>query len=320
MAKSIVIAEASTDIGPAKTFIVTGGNSGLGFECAAALAKDSSVLVIIACRDVPKGEQAAQRVRDAGGTVKVLPLDLANQVSIHAFVEAFRKAHLPPLAGVVCNAGGQNVSAPTKTTEGYETTFAVNHLGHYLLSRLLLPDLSSGGRITFVSSGTHDPEQKTGMPKPRYITAEALAHDFEPGPQAGRRRYTTSKLCNIYCTYEYARRFAASADPHLQSLGVNAFDPGLMPATGLARTYSAPLRFIARNILPMLSLFISNIHNPAISGRRLALLASASVGSATGKYFSDGREVRSSAASYDTQNALDLWNRSAEMTGLPSEL
>ena len=305
----------------AKTFIVTGGNSGLGFECASALAQDSSVLVIVACRDVQAGEQAAQRMRrDTNGNVNVLPLDLAKQASIRAFVEALRKSQFPPLVGVVCNAGGQNVAAPTKTEEGYETTFAVNHLGHYLLTRLLLPDLASGGRITFVSSGTHDPKQKTGMPEPRYTTAEALAHDFEPGGLAGRRRYTTSKLCNIYCTYELARRFAASSDLRLQSLGVNAFDPGLMPGTGLARTYSAPLRFVSKYILPALSLFMSNVHSPATSGRRLALLASGSEGSATGKYFSDGREVRSSAASYDTRNALDLWNRSAEMTGLPTEL
>jgi NAD(P)-dependent dehydrogenase (short-subunit alcohol dehydrogenase family) len=303
-----------------KTFIVTGGNSGLGFECVSALAKDLSTLVIIACRNVQQGELAAQRVRDAGGNVAVLQLDLARQASIRGFVEAFRQQQFPPLAGVVCNAGGQNVAAPTKTEEGYETTFGVNHLGHYLLTRLLLPDLAGGAHIVFVSSGTHDPLQKSGMPEPRYTTAEAAAHDFEPSSKAGRHRYTVSKLCNVYCTYEYARRFAASPEPRLQSLRVNAFDPGLMPATDLARTYPAPLRFIARYILPALALFVSNIHNPATSGRRLALLASGSEGSATGKYFSDGREIRSSAASYDTKNALDLWNGSAEMTGLPAEL
>jgi NAD(P)-dependent dehydrogenase (short-subunit alcohol dehydrogenase family) len=305
---------------PTQTYIVTGGNSGLGFECASALAKDSSTLVIIACRNALQGEQAAQRVRAAGGNVDVLPLDLAKQASVRSFVETFRKRRFPPLVGVVCNAGMQNVGAPTKTEEGYDTTFAVNHLGHYLLTRLLLSDLARGARIIFVSSGTHDPEQKTGMPAPRYTTAEAVAHNFEPGGNAGRRRYTTSKLCNVYCTYEYARRFAGSPDPRLQSLRVNAFDPGLMPATGLARTYSAPLRFVARYILPLLSLFISNIHSPATSGRRLARLASGGEGSATGTYFSDGREIPSSKESYDTQKALDLWNTSAKMTGLPAEL
>jgi NAD(P)-dependent dehydrogenase (short-subunit alcohol dehydrogenase family) len=307
-------------MGLERTFIVTGGNSGLGFECASTLAKDASALVIIACRDTIKGEQAAQKVCEAKGNARVLPLDLASQSSIRAFVGAFREAQLPPLAGIVCNAGMQNVAAPAKTEEGYETTFAVNHLGHYLLIRLLLPDLASGAQITFVSSGTHDPKQRTGMPAPRYDTAVSVAHDFEPNGNAGRRRYTTSKLCNVYCTYEYARRFAASLDPRLQSIRVNAFDPGLMPATDLTRSYSASLRFMARHILPLLSPFIANIHSPATSGRRLALLVCGGEGSTTGKYFSDGREIPSSAESYDTRKALDLWNTSAQMTGLPTEL
>jgi NAD(P)-dependent dehydrogenase (short-subunit alcohol dehydrogenase family) len=305
---------------PAQTYIVTGGNGGLGFECVSALAKDAAAVVIIACRNVGQGEQAARRVRAAGGNVAVLPLDLAEQASIHRFVALFRQRQCPPLAGIVCNAGGQNVAAPTRTREGYETTFAVNHLGHYLLTRLMLADLAGGARIVFVSSGTHDSGQRTGMPAPRYTTAEAVAHDFAPGGRAGRRRYTTSKLCNIYCTYEYARRFAASADPRLRSLRVNAFDPGLMPATGLARTYPAPLRVVARYILPALALFIGNVHRPATSGRRLALLAAGAEGSTTGKYFSDGRETPSSTESYDQEKALELWNASARMTGLPPEL
>ena len=303
----------------AKTFIVTGGNRGLGLGCATALAKDSGVFVVIGCRDVQKGEQAELRLSEAQGHAKALPLDLSVQASIRTFVEVVRNSQFPPLAGVICSAGMQNVGAPQKTEEGYETTFAVNHLGHYLLTRLLLPDLAMGASITFVSSGTHDPKQKSGMPEPRYINAEAVAHDFEPGAKAGRRRYTTSKLCNILCTYEYARRLASASDARLQSLRVNAFDPGLMPATDLARTYSPPLRFAWRYILPALSLFI-RMNSPEISGSRLARLASGGEGPVTGKYFSDDKETQSSDESYDTQKALDLWDTSAKMTGLPSEL
>src|SRR5580693_527247 len=193
-------------MGLERTFIVTGGNTGLGFGCASALAQDSNSLVIIACRDTTKGEQAAQKVREAGGNARVLPLDLARQSSIRAFVGAFREAQLPPLAGIVCNAGMQNGAAPAKTEEGYETTFAVNHLGHYLLSRLLLEDLSQDGRITIVSSGTHDPKERTGMPPPVYNDADTVAHDFEANFKAGMRRYTTSKLCNVFFTYELARQ------------------------------------------------------------------------------------------------------------------
>ena len=152
-------------MGLERTFIVTGGNTGLGFECASALAKDGSALVIIGCRDAIKGEQAAQKVRDAKGSAKVLPLDLARQSSIRAFVVAFREARLPPLAGIVCNAGMQNVATPTKTEEGYETTFAVNHLGHYLLTRLLLPDLPAAHRSLSYPAARTTPSRRVECPR-----------------------------------------------------------------------------------------------------------------------------------------------------------
>jgi NAD(P)-dependent dehydrogenase (short-subunit alcohol dehydrogenase family) len=90
-----------------RTFIVTGGNTSLGFECASALSKDNSVLVVIACRDIQRREQVARRVREAKGNAKILPLDLSRQPSIRAFVEEFRNGQFPPLTGIVCNAGMQ---------------------------------------------------------------------------------------------------------------------------------------------------------------------------------------------------------------------
>jgi predicted acyl esterase/NAD(P)-dependent dehydrogenase (short-subunit alcohol dehydrogenase family) len=303
-----------------KTFIITGGNTGLGFQCASALSVDRGDVVVLACRDVTTAEHAADKLRQAGGHVEVLPLDLAEQASIHSFVDKFRAQVFPPLAGLVCNAGGQSVTAPTRNAEGFEKTFAVNHLGHYLLARLMLPDLAPGARITFVASNVHDPKQKTGMPAPRYENAEVLAHDFEPGAAAGKRRYTTSKLCNIYTTYELARRLAASTDQRLQSIRVNAFDPGMMPGTGLAQTYSPVVRFAWHYVLPALALFQRNVNTPAKSGSRLAQLAAGSEGNATGKYFSDGHETRSSDASFDNAKALELWNSSADMTHLPHDL
>jgi len=299
-------------MGPSRSFIVTGGNAGLGLSCAAFLVAGRSGTVVIACRDIRKGEQAAIALRQAGGTVEVLPLDLAVQASVRNFSDMFRKRGLPPLAGLICNAGLQNIGPPAKSADGFEMTFAVNHLGHYLLSRLLLDDLTPASRIIFVSSGTHDPAKKTGLPAPRYVNAKAVANDFEAGAEAGRRRYTASKLCNIYCAYEFARKLAASSDPKLRSIRVNAFDPGLMPGTGLARTYPAALQFAWNYILPVATLFRRNVNRPATSGRRLAKLATGPEGDVSGKYFSDGRQTSSSEFSYDEANATDLWNASAE--------
>ncbi len=225
---------------PTYSIIITGGNTGLGFETAKVIALDKDAMVVIACRNPQLGQDAVARLTAFGGHAAFLPLDLASQASIREFAEAYRNAGLPPLKGIICNAGMQNVAAPTKTIEGYELTFAVNHLGHYLLTRLLLDDMEQDGRITFVSSGTHDPAERLPVPSAVYEDAETLAHDFESSQKAGLRRYATSKLCNIYCTYELSRRLSASGDPRLASIKVNAIDPGLMPATGLTRSQSRP--------------------------------------------------------------------------------
>ena len=299
---------------------MTGGNAGLGFQCSRFLAEQAGNLVVIACRDRKKGEAAAERLRRSGGTARVLTLDLNALGSVRGFVEAFRQADLPPLAGIICNAGVQIISAPTRTADGVETTFGVNHLAHYFLARLLLPDLSTGASIVFVASNTHDPSQKTGMPDPRFASARAVSEDFEPGADAGRRRYTTSKLCNIYCAYEFARYLSQSSDPRLQSIRVNAFDPGMMPGTGLARTYPAAIRFAWRYILPVLTLFQRNVNRPATSGRRLAALASGTMGDVTGTYVSMGQVFPSSPLSQDRTKAHDLWALSAEITELPTGL
>lgn len=302
------------------SIVITGGNAGLGFETAKVVAHDKDATVVIACRNPQLGKEAVARLAAFGDHAVFLPLDLANQTSIRQFVDAFRNAGLPSLQGVICNAGMQNVAAPDRTAEGYETTFAVNHLGHYLLTRLLLQDMAQDGRITFVSSGTHDPKERSGLPAPVYESADAVAHDFESSLTAGLRRYSTSKLCNVYCAYELSRRLSASGDPRLASIKVNAIDPGLMPVTGLARSWPAPLRWVSRNVLPLLSLVHNNVHSPATSGTRVAEITTGPEAAPGGRYFSNGKAVRSSDASYDQDKARELWVASASMTGLPVEI
>lgn len=301
-----------------RSIIVTGANAGMGFETAKDLARNRSTQVVVACRDAGLGKDAVEQIKASGGNAVFLRLDLSIQKSIHTFVESFRAAGLAPLAAIICNAGMQNVGTPQTTIEGYETTFAVNHLGHYLLVRLLLYDLKRGGRIVFVSSGTHDPKEKTGMPAPVYKDAFTVAHDLEDANRpAGLRRYTTSKLCNVLCTYELSRRLKASDDLRLRSIEVNAIDPGLMPATGLARSWPKPLRWVSRNILPFLRLINSNVHTPQVSGARVAALATETASAPGGRYFSNGKPVQSSDLSYEEALQKELWVSSAEMSGLP---
>lgn len=305
---------------PTRSIIITGGNSGLGWETARLLARQKDTAVVIACRNADQGQACADRLRSGGGSATWLPLDLASQDSVHAFVGAFRQAGLPPLHALICNAGNQNVGVPAKTADGYETTFAINHLGHYLLSRLLLPNLAHGGRITIVASGVHDPAMKSGMPHPDYTTAEAVARNVRPGRTEGLRRYSTSKLCNVLHGYELARRLAAAEDPRLASLRVNVLDPGLMPATGLARSFPPHLRWASRNILPLLRFVIDNVHRPEVSAAWVVEVTTGPLAEPGGRYFSNGKAIRSSADSYDKGKWLDLWETSARMTGLAVEL
>ena len=305
---------------PSRSIIITGGNAGLGFETAKVIARNRSNLAVVACRDRELGQRAVWRLRADGGSAIYFPLDLGDQASVRRFADGFRETVLPPLFGVICNAGTQNVAAPQTTGEGYETTFAVNHLGHYLLVRLLLQDLAQDGRITFVSSSTHDPKQKTRVPAPLYRNADTLAHDVEDGRNAGLRRYSTSKLCNILCAYELSRKLGNSGNARLRSIKVNAIDPGLMPTTGLGRSWPRPLRWVSRNLLPLLRFVNDNVHNPRISGERVAALTIGPEAAPGGRYFSNGKAVPSSDLSYDPITQRDLWEASASMVALPVEL
>ena len=133
---------------------------------------------------------------------------------------------------------------------------------------------------------------------------------------AGKRAYSTSKLCNLLCTYELSRRLAGST-----ALTVNAFDPGLMPGSGLARDYSAIERFAWRFILPVLRVFVRNVNSISRSGELLArLVLDPELASTTGKYFEGARQIPSSQESYDLAKAADLWETSATLAGVPAAL
>lgn len=307
-------------VSPTRSIIITGANSGLGFETAKLLLQDPQNEVVIACRSAASGASAVQALERLPGRATWLELDLSKQASIRTFVEQFRGGGFPPLYALVCNAGTQEVVSPKRTAEGFESTFGVNHLGHYLLSRLLLSDIVPNGRITIVASGVHDPKQSSGMPPPVYTRAPDVANDFEPGRIPGLRRYSTSKLCNVMHCYELSRRLAGSGDARLTSISVNALDPGFMPGTGLARSWPTPLRWISDHILPALRLVHNNTHHPRVSARRVVALTTGPEGRSGSKYYSNGKPVKSSDQSYDEQVAKELWTSSAAMTGESADL
>jgi NAD(P)-dependent dehydrogenase (short-subunit alcohol dehydrogenase family) len=299
--------------------IITGGNRGLGYECARSLAKMQDWRLIIACRNPEKAEAEIVDLRRQAGNsiVETWQLDLASLESVNNFANRVINSDLPPVQVLVCNAGLQVVSGTQYTRDGFELTFGVNHLGHFLLVNRLLDHMDPAGRIIFVSSGTHDPALKTGMPVPQFTTAKMLA--FPPQAQdenageIGRRRYTTSKLANILTTYELARRLK---DQGKVSITANAFDPGLMPGTGLARDYNPIMRFGWKFILPILTAFRPGINRVEDSGAAMAYLASSpELNGISGKYFVGKKIMPSSVESYDRKKAVELWETSQELVG-----
>ena len=311
----------------AKTIVITGATSGLGYACAKAIVQsEQNWQIIIASRNPDNIDRAVEKLQKetSSDRIRGMVLDLASFTSIRQFVGHFRAANDPPLHAIICNGGIQIVSGTEYTQDGIEMTFGVNHLGHFLLVNLLLPHLSDRGRIVFVSSDTHDPQTKTGMPAPEYYSAQLLAFpneiDREKSSDRGRIRYTTSKLCNLLCTYELARR---SQQKGLK-FTANAFNPSLMLDTNLARDYSVKdtlsLLLTKMPVTSILKLLVFSRRDSKTMGCALAkLILDPDLESVTGQYFDGFDRIASSDESRDRQKARELWETSAELVKLTPE-
>ena len=303
--------------------LVTGGNSGIGFECARQLAR-AGWHVLIASRNRQASAEAVDRIaRDSGAdAASELGLDLGSTAAVRQFVREI-DARDVPLRALVCNAGLQVHKGPQLSPDGYELTFAVNHLGHFLLTNLLLARLvrNAPARIVIVASGVHDPKFRTGMPKPAVADLATLAATGGPraGAFDGRLAYVNSKLCNLWFTYELIRRIeAAGLSREGRWVSVNAFEPGLVPGSGLARDYPPVLRFIWDRVLPGLARVLSpampSINPVDKAGAALAKVAlDPELDRTSGRYFPSHarwRAAPSSDASYDQAQARALWDAS----------
>jgi NAD(P)-dependent dehydrogenase (short-subunit alcohol dehydrogenase family) len=308
---------------PFATAVITGGNVGLGFECARNLAL-KGFCVLLACRNTTAAEEAAARLRSETNNqaIIVVELDLASLDSVRqcaAHIKSFLQTRaVPPLRVLVNNAGVQMGAELVRTQEGHEISFGVNHLGHFLLTYLLCEHFVTPARIVNVASEAHDPSLKLliKMPPPYYRTAEQVArgemNTTHPN-KIGQMRYSTSKLCNVLATYAFADFFAAQQ----REITVTAFNPGMMPGTALARNYDAFSRFAWNYILPATRFFDPNVRSVAQSGSDLAELAThSSFEGKTAVYFNGTKQTPSSVESYDKAKQRDLWETSMRMCGL----
>jgi len=277
--------------------VVTGANTGLGFETARMLAEHGAT-VVLAVRDVEKGKQAAARM---GGDATVQALDLTSLDAVRAAAADLRAAH-PRIDLLINNAGVMHTPRRT-TADGFELQLGTNHLGHFALTGLLLDRLLpvAGSRVVTVAS--------TGHRLRGAIHFDDLQWERSYDRVAA---YGQSKLANLMFTYHLQRRLA----PHGTTVAVAAH-PGVA-ATDLARDAHPALR------LP-LTWFSSVLIQPATTGALPTLRAATDPAVLGGQYYGPGsrgelrgypRLVTSSPASYDLDVQQRLWAVSEELTGV----
>jgi NAD(P)-dependent dehydrogenase (short-subunit alcohol dehydrogenase family) len=241
-----------------KTIIMTGGTSGLGQIAAHAIGQAPNTRLIIGAR------------RNAASKVETIPLDLTRLANVREFAQAvIEKLGDTEVDGLVLNAGAQFPTSDHRTDDGFETTFGVNVLAHYLLLRLLLPKLARDATVVITTSDTHDP--KRNPLGPREFDIEKLAHPPKhrkpTGFLAGFRAYTASKLGNLLI----ARGLAASGEAKRKRLNVVAYSPGLTVGTSLFRAWPLWAK-IALGAVGLVRPF-TGMNTVEISGMTLALLA-----------------------------------------------
>ena len=271
-----------------RTFLITGGNTGIGLATATTLARDGG-RVYLACRSAVAGSAAVERIKAESGSAAVwlLPLDLASLDSVRACAASFL-ARDEPLHVLVNNAGVGGVRG--LTADGFEVHFGVNHLGHFALTQLLLPRLSSSGpgaRVVNVSSEAHYSAPGIDFAAVRRRTASFT----------GVREYAVSKLCNVLFTQELARRHT---DIHSYAL-----HPGVVA--------SDIWRRVPRLARPLITRRMLTVEQGAVTSVYCA--AAAEVAQDSGLYY-DKCAARPASTVATQELAGLLWKHSADWTGV----
>ena len=280
-----------------KTAIITGSNVGIGKETALDLARRGAK-VILACRDIQKAEAALKEIVKKSGNENIAAkhVDLASLKSVRDFAEDINKNE-PRLDILINNAGVMAVQTLTKTQDGFETQMGVNHLGHFLLTNLLLDLLKKSvpSRVIVVSSVGHWFVTRTGM------NFENMNGEISYDPLDS---YGQSKLANILFTRELARRLEGT------SVTANSLHPGFV-ATELSRHYPEWMQVIFKPVYRQLS-------KTPMEGAQTSihLAVSEELEGVTGLYFADCKEKIPAETAQDDKAARKLWEISAKLVGV----
>jgi NAD(P)-dependent dehydrogenase (short-subunit alcohol dehydrogenase family) len=300
-----------------RTIVMTGGTSGFGELAARAFARSAENRLILGSRGrVPEG------ITSLPADVDVLPLDLTSLDEVRTFA-AEVSARVDRIDALLLNAGLVRADVDARTVDGFEPTFAVNHLAHYLLLRLLLDRLADGSRVVQTTSGTHDPAERSGFPPPRHADARLLARpERDPdldrnSSTAARHAYTCSKLCAVLT----ARALTARPDAGTRGPTAVAYCPGQVGGTGLVRDQGPALRVMWRLLGTPMRRLVPRFNSREAAGRVLADLALGTVRPPAGRVYVALRRGRVTFPDLSELAARDdlaarLWQDSATLVDL----
>jgi len=290
-----------------KTVVITGANSGIGFEAAAQLAAKGAH-VVLACRDQTKGQAARAAIAAAhpNASVAVMSLDLADLKSIRSFAEAVRKTHAT--VDVLCNNAGVMAIPRRTTADGFEMQFGTNHLGHFALTGLLLDRLmaAANARVVTVSSNAH----KFGSVRFEDLQSEQRYWKWLV--------YSQSKLANLLFAFELQRRLSAA--------GASTISVACHPGYAATNLQTVGPRMqgssLAESVMGLANRLFAQ---PAAMGALPTLYAATAADVQPGDYIGpDGfaeqagypKKVASNSRSRDPEAQRRLWDVSEELTGV----
>jgi NAD(P)-dependent dehydrogenase (short-subunit alcohol dehydrogenase family) len=290
-----------------KTVVMTGGTAGFGAVAAQRISDTPNTKLIIGARD------------NKNPSIDTLPLDLARLSNVRSFVQALTtKLDGTEIDVLILNAGAQFGNTKQRTGDGFESTFAINHLAHYLLLRLLTPSLAKNATVVITTSDVHDPKMNPLGPKK--LDPETLAHPNDKGKGfiPGFRAYSSSKLCDLLT----ARAFEAAPETQTNGTRVIAYNPGLTPDTSLYRAWPwwAKLMMASASLVRPLA----GINTIEQAGNAIADVALGTIVPPTGRIYASLVKGRltwpdpSELAQSDTA-MKELWVESAHMVGLPEQ-
>ena len=271
-----------------KVVVITGANTGIGKVTAGELAAQGAE-VFLACRSADKAQPVIDEIRTQTGNngVHFLSLDLSDLASVRAAAETFL-ATGKPLHLLINNAG--LAGAKGITVDGFETTFGVNHLGHFLFTELLLERMPDGGRIVVVASRAH--YDAKSIPWDKLLTPTHTV--------TGLSEYAVSKLANVLHAKELAKRLAS------RNITTYSLHPGVV-ASDVWRAVPWPFRGLLKR-------FMLTVEDGAKT--TLYCATSVATGSESGLYYDTSAVRTPSQLAQDDTLASELWTRSAEMVGL----